>query len=129
MKLLAVPLARLTPKAAPLLSFVAVPPAKAPVQDGPPPLSTRLLTRASDFWAGLGKPGQKSVGDWKRRTYVTGERLMDRIEYEEWALKGIDPSLGPKTKGEKIDVGEKVSRIRGVRRRKRGWKVEDGGSA
>lgn len=24
-----------------------------------------------------------------------GERFMDRIEYEEWALKAIDPALSP----------------------------------
>lgn len=27
---------------------------------------------------------------------TTGDRLMDRIEYEEWALKAIDPTLSPK---------------------------------
>lgn len=26
---------------------------------------------------------------------MTGEKLMDRIEYQEWALKGIDPAMGP----------------------------------
>lgn len=31
-----------------------------------------------------------------------GEKLMDRIEYEEWALKALDPALGPSlTKGAK----------------------------
>lgn len=59
------------------------------------PLSTRLLKKASALWVGLGKPAQKSFLDWKKRTYVLGERVMDRIEYEEWALKGVDPALGP----------------------------------
>ena len=64
------------------------------------PLSTRLLNKASDFWLSLGKdgtePGKKlAVFDWKRRTYAAGEKLMDRIEYQEWALKGVDPALGP----------------------------------
>lgn len=26
----------------------------------------------------------------------TGMRLMDKIEYEEWALKAVDPALSPK---------------------------------
>lgn len=60
-----------------------------------PPLTTRLMNKASDFWIGLGREGQKSTFDWKRKTYNAGEKLMDRIEYEEWALKGVDPTLGP----------------------------------
>lgn len=27
---------------------------------------------------------------------ATGDRLMDKIEFEEWALKAIDPALSPK---------------------------------
>lgn len=64
-------------------------------EEKPPPLTTRLLNKASDFWIGLGREDQKSIFDWKRRTYNAGEKLMDRIEYEEWALKGVDPTLGP----------------------------------
>ncbi|MCO5590881.1 hypothetical protein L7F22_044856 [Adiantum nelumboides] len=59
------------------------------------PLVSRLMTRASNFWVSLGRTDVKSPLDWKRRTYTMGERLMDRIEYEEWALKGVDPALGP----------------------------------
>lgn len=59
------------------------------------PLTTRLMNRASAFWIDLGREDQKSTLDWKRRTYTLGEKLMDRIEYEEWALKGVDPTLGP----------------------------------
>lgn len=59
------------------------------------PLVKKLMNKASDFWVGLGKEGQKSTFDWKRRTYNLGEKLMDQIEYEEWALKGVDPALGP----------------------------------
>ena len=54
-----------------------------------------MLNKASAFWIDLGRTDQKSTFDWKRRTYVLGERLMDRIEYQEWALKGIDPAMGP----------------------------------
>ena len=32
----------------------------------------------------------------QRRVYVYGERLVDRIDFEELALKSVDPSLGPK---------------------------------
>ncbi|GAC95498.1 hypothetical protein PHSY_003074 [Pseudozyma hubeiensis SY62] len=54
-----------------------------------------MLNKASAFWMDLGRTDQTSTFDWKRRTYVTGEKLMDRIEYQEWALKGIDPAMGP----------------------------------
>lgn len=60
-----------------------------------PPLSKRLLERASKFWIDLGREDQTSTFDWKKRTYRTGERLMDQIEYEEWALKAVDPAIGP----------------------------------
>lgn len=69
--------------------------AGAPGKGGKLPLTSRIMNKAADFWVGLGREDQKSILDWKRRTYVTGERLMDRIEYEEWALKGVDPALGP----------------------------------
>lgn len=59
------------------------------------PISKRILTKASEFWIDLGREDQKSTFDWKRRTYTLGEKLMDRIEYEEWALKGVDPAMGP----------------------------------
>jgi hypothetical protein len=29
------------------------------------------------------------------RTYEFGERIIDRIDFEELALKGVDPTLGP----------------------------------
>ncbi|TFK52229.1 hypothetical protein OE88DRAFT_1657365 [Heliocybe sulcata] len=56
-----------------------------------------LLHRATDkigsLWAGFGKAPE---GNWRLKTFRYGERLMDRIEFEELALKGLDPSLGPK---------------------------------
>lgn len=111
MRLIAVPLARAKPGAIPLSTFLAQAAKQAPntnttssSADGTPaqkqaPFMTRMLDKASTFWVGLGKPGVKSTFDWKRRTYETGEKLMDRIEYEEWALKGVDPALGPKLSG------------------------------
>ena len=32
------------------------------------------------------------------KTYQMGERLVDRMDFEELALKSIDPSLGPSIK-------------------------------
>lgn len=119
MRLIAVPLARARPGAQPVCTYLAqrltppkpnLPPSSSPA-DGTeskpataetkqPPLSTRLLTKASQFWTALGRDGEdgkaRAVFDWKRRTYNTGEKLMDRIEYEEWALKAVDPALGPR---------------------------------
>lgn len=100
MRLIAIPLARVRPNAHPVFTFLSQQTKiAASVQDPSrqPPLSTRLLTKASNFWLGLGRDGEDgkklAVFDWKRRTYTLGERLMDRIEYEEWALKAVDPSL------------------------------------
>ncbi|TEB24006.1 hypothetical protein FA13DRAFT_1669596, partial [Coprinellus micaceus] len=47
--------------------------------------------KAAETWASFGK----AQGGWKRRTYDFGERMADRMEFEELALKSIDPSLGP----------------------------------
>ncbi|SOV08344.1 uncharacterized protein UDID_00610 [Ustilago sp. UG-2017a] len=109
MRLIAVPLARARPTSHPISTFVAqtasrtaekaAAAAAAKQQDGSKasqlPLTTRMLNKASAFWIDLGRTDQKSTLGWKRRTYVLGERLMDRIEYQEWALKGIDPAMGP----------------------------------
>ncbi|KIK91595.1 hypothetical protein PAXRUDRAFT_830705 [Paxillus rubicundulus Ve08.2h10] len=53
---------------------------------------TRLATKAADIWANFGKAPE---GSWKLHTYEYGERMVDRIDFEELALKGVDPSLGP----------------------------------
>ncbi|PWN19715.1 hypothetical protein BCV69DRAFT_271634 [Microstroma glucosiphilum] len=80
------------------------------------PLTTRILTKASDFWLSLGRDGQDgkkvAVLDWKRRTYKTGEKLMDRIEYEEWALKAVDPTLGPSLNPVKKSEGEELKDLK-----------------
>ncbi|THV03051.1 hypothetical protein K435DRAFT_775210 [Dendrothele bispora CBS 962.96] len=49
-------------------------------------------TKAADTWAGFGKAPE---GSWKLRVFRGGEAMVDRIDFEELALKGIDPSLGP----------------------------------
>ncbi|CAO1622508.1 unnamed protein product [Sympodiomycopsis kandeliae] len=123
MRLIAIPLARVRPGAQPVSTFLAqrtplpsaIPATPTPTattgtssspspssSDKQQPLSTRILTKASDFWLALGRDGEDgkklAVFDWKRKTYNLGEKLMDRIEYEEWALKAVDPSLGPDVK-------------------------------
>ncbi|EGN98487.1 hypothetical protein SERLA73DRAFT_183524 [Serpula lacrymans var. lacrymans S7.3] len=55
-------------------------------------LMTRASTKAAGVWAGFGKAPE---GTWKLKTYEYGERLVDRIDFEELALKSVDPSLGP----------------------------------
>ncbi|GAA5990202.1 hypothetical protein JCM11641_001816 [Rhodosporidiobolus odoratus] len=52
----------------------------------------KATDKAADLWSGLGKAEK----GWKKKAYDTGERLMDKIEYEEWALKAIDPALAPR---------------------------------
>ncbi|KAI1794761.1 mitochondrial K+-H+ exchange-related-domain-containing protein [Ganoderma leucocontextum] len=51
------------------------------------------VVKSSELWAGLGKAPQDS---WKRKAFLYGERLVDRLDFEELALKSLDPSLGPK---------------------------------
>ncbi|KAF8827797.1 hypothetical protein HHX47_DHR4000418 [Lentinula edodes] len=48
--------------------------------------------KASNTWAGFGKAPE---GNWKLKVFRIGERLVDRLDYEELALKGVDPSMGP----------------------------------
>jgi len=53
---------------------------------------SKVTTKAADIWANFGKAPE---GSWKLRTYEYGEQMVDRIDFEELALKGVDPSLGP----------------------------------
>ncbi|GAA6015125.1 hypothetical protein JCM10207_003610 [Rhodosporidiobolus poonsookiae] len=53
----------------------------------------KATDKAADLWSGLGKADE---GTWKKRAYNTGEKMMDKIEYEEWALKALDPARAPK---------------------------------
>ncbi|KAL4069913.1 mitochondrial K+-H+ exchange-related-domain-containing protein [Scleroderma yunnanense] len=45
----------------------------------------RLTTKAAGTWAGFGKAPK---GSWKSSLYEHGERLVDRMDFEELALKG-----------------------------------------
>lgn len=54
-----------------------------------------MMQYVSNVWTQWGHPDTQSLLDWKKRVHTMGERIMDSIEYEEWALKGIDQVLGP----------------------------------
>ncbi|GAA5937978.1 Mrx19p [Sporobolomyces koalae] len=56
-------------------------------------LLTKATDKAADMWSGLGRA---DAGTWKKRSYDFGEKMMDKIEFEEWALKAIDTNLAPK---------------------------------
>jgi len=49
--------------------------------------------KATHVWAQFGKAPENS---WKFKVFTYGERLVDRLDFEELALKGVDPSMGPK---------------------------------
>ncbi|PKI84510.1 hypothetical protein MVES1_001819 [Malassezia vespertilionis] len=57
------------------------------------PLLIRMSDRASAMWLNLGRKDVASTWGWRRRLFLAGERLMDRIHYEEWELKGIARSF------------------------------------
>jgi hypothetical protein len=78
----------------PLLLFHISQPDASPEQ-GSQPLTTRLLEKASDQWLKLGSKDKKS---WMFWFYKRGESLMDRIEYEEWSLKGVHEGRGVEIK-------------------------------
>ncbi|KAF8551686.1 hypothetical protein OG21DRAFT_1417510 [Imleria badia] len=50
-----------------------------------------VTNKAADIWTSLGKAPK---GSWKLWTYQLGERMADQIEFEELALRHVDPSLG-----------------------------------
>ncbi|KAG6812107.1 hypothetical protein H0H92_004336 [Tricholoma furcatifolium] len=65
-------------------------------------LAKWITTKAAETWAGFGK----AKGGWKLKVYQGGERLVDRLDFEELALKGIDPTSGPTitNTNEKIEI-------------------------
>lgn len=51
-----------------------------------------IQTKAASTWSGFGKAPE---GSWKLKVFRAGERVVDRIDFEELSLKGVDLSLGP----------------------------------
>lgn len=87
--------------------------------EGKPPIYQRALDKAANEWNKLGKKPHKS---WMYWFHERGEKLMDRIDYEEWALKAIHEGRGVKIadpkKGEKqemIEVGVRGAQSRADR--------------
>lgn len=54
---------------------------------------SKATNKATEQWEKLGNAPK---GNWKHKIYMTGEKMMDRIEYEEWLLKALDASTAPK---------------------------------
>ncbi|OXG36023.1 hypothetical protein C360_02625 [Cryptococcus neoformans Bt15] len=75
----------------PLILFHAVQP--EPSANSSPSLITKALDKSSETWLKL---GEKPKGSWMYWFYEKGEKLMDRIEYEEWALKAVREGEGVK---------------------------------
>lgn len=73
----------------------------------------KLTTMAADAWANFGKAPE---GSWKLRLYQHGERLVDRIDFEELALKGVDPSLAPSFRNRNAVAGLSRSNQKGDQR-------------
>ncbi|PLW34682.1 hypothetical protein PCANC_12229 [Puccinia coronata f. sp. avenae] len=57
-------------------------------QLSPSVLIKRLTDAGVKQW---NKLATSADGSWKLKIYNTGERMMDKIPFEEWALKSIDP--------------------------------------
>jgi hypothetical protein len=100
--LFALPLSRSSPSHPPLFLLHAhkprstLPPTQSQSQsENAPklPLLTKATDKAADMWSQLGKGAPNS---WKKKSYNFGEKMMDKIEFEEWALKAIDTNLAPK---------------------------------
>lgn len=91
--------------------FVTAPPSG--VDQGDLSLLSRLTGKVTGIWTGWGKAAS---GSWRVgyshpllrtsqgltlpciqvRVFNYGERLIDRLDFEELALKSLDPSLGPR---------------------------------
>ncbi|KAF9523426.1 mitochondrial K+-H+ exchange-related-domain-containing protein [Crepidotus variabilis] len=74
--------------------------------------------KASQTWAGFGR----AEGGWKLKTYQMGEKLRDRLDFEELALGSIDPALGPSITS--IATGSKTGSTKNGAILKSGEKVD-----
>ncbi|KAF8744743.1 Mitochondrial K+-H+ exchange-related, partial [Rhizoctonia solani] len=72
-----------------------------------PTLLKRAQEKASETWSNWGK----APGGWKLKVHSYGEKIVDRIDFEELALASIDTSLGPKISqlGTQESEGKKLS--------------------
>lgn len=79
-------------KEAPLTLYLTQQP-NIGVNDEKPPIYQQALDKAVEQWDKL---GEKPKGSWMRYFHTKGESLMDKIEYEEWALKNVKEGQGVK---------------------------------
>ncbi|KAJ1309642.1 hypothetical protein OPQ81_006409 [Rhizoctonia solani] len=83
-------------------------PKKSTRSDGQgPSLLKRAQEKASRMWSNWGK----APGGWKLKVHNFGEKVVDKIDFEELALASIDTSLGPKISqlGTHDSPGKKLS--------------------
>ncbi|CEL51690.1 hypothetical protein RSOLAG1IB_00225 [Rhizoctonia solani AG-1 IB] len=82
-------------------------PKRTESDEQPPTLLKRAQEKASQMWSNWGK----ASGGWKLKVHTYGEKLVDRIDFEELALASIDTSLGPKISqlGTRGSEGRKLS--------------------
>lgn len=64
-----------------------------PKNAGKQPLYQRALDKAADEWTKL---STKKPDSWMYWFWQKGEHMMDKIEYEEWALKNVHEGRGVK---------------------------------
>ncbi|KAL5635465.1 hypothetical protein ACGC1H_004304 [Rhizoctonia solani] len=76
----------------PLIYYYAQMPKRSTRPDERPTLLRRAQEKTSQMWSNWGK----ADGGWKLKVHTYGEKLVDRIDFEELALASIDTSLGPK---------------------------------
>ncbi|CAK5262910.1 unnamed protein product [Mycena citricolor] len=112
MRIIAVPLARtVLPTVPAFYSFRIISPPPVPKPAAAHGFLARRLPeeglgrwashKANTTWKSFGKAPD---GTWKLRAFRLGERLMDRLDFEEVTLKTIDISIAPKITGKPKDV-------------------------
>ncbi|KAG8984604.1 hypothetical protein FRB90_005205 [Tulasnella sp. 427] len=82
----------------PVYYFARMPKRVKPIADGEEPKKPTLLQRGTKFASKTWTDWGQAEGGWKLKVHNWGEQIYERIEFEELALKSIDPSLGPKLK-------------------------------
>ena len=73
---------------------------KQVVTDQKPPISERIISKASETWANW----ERAEKGWQKQLTIQGNRLLRRIPYEEWGLKSIPPATQKRI--EDIDSGK-----------------------
>lgn len=64
------------------------------------PYSERLITKASETWAGW----EKKESGWQKKVTEAGNTIFRRIPFEEWGLKTIPPATNQRIQD--VDAGK-----------------------